>query len=126
MALDEMDSGPFAGLGANEAKTAYSAIPIDEDSDGQTPPHDIQGHQSRYHTRLLLDTWFPEILAVAFSTGCLIAIVAVLLAYNDKTVPQLPYGITLNAIVSILATASRSSLIYTVATSISQLKWCWF
>ena len=36
----------------------------------------------------------------------------------------MPYGLTLNAIVSVLATAFQSSLINAVAGAISQLKWC--
>lgn len=38
----------------------------------------------------------------------------------------MPYGITLNAIVSALATASKASLLCAVADSIGQLKWSWF
>jgi hypothetical protein len=36
------------------------------------------------------------------------------------------YGITLNAIISILAVFSRSMLIFAVSMCIGQLKWCWY
>ena len=75
---------------------------------------------------MMLDTWTPEILAITLSTVCLVAIIVVLLVYNGKETPRLPYGITLNATISILATASRSLLAFTVAASLGQLKWCWY
>ena len=76
--------------------------------------------------RLVNDSWFLEAAAIVFSALCLIAIAVVLRIYDSKTRPELPYGMTLNAIVSVLATASKSSLLCTVAGTIGQLKWCWF
>ena len=36
------------------------------------------------------------------------------------------YGLTLNTIISTLATASKASLLCAVAGCIGQLKWCWY
>ncbi|KAJ0423352.1 hypothetical protein BJY00DRAFT_310477 [Aspergillus carlsbadensis] len=47
---------------------------------------------------LSLDTWMWEIASLAFGLFCSIAVLAVLLAYNDKPWPDLPHGLTLNAI----------------------------
>jgi hypothetical protein len=83
--------------------------------------------QFRQHwDRLLLDTWFPEAVAMTFSATCMLGIAAVLRVYEGKASTTKPYGITLNAMVSVLATASKSSLFYAVASAVSQLKWCWF
>ena len=49
----------------------------------------------------------------------------VMYAYKNKAEPKMQFGLTLNAIVSILATASQSSLAFTTASAIGQLKWCW-
>ena len=95
-------------------------------SDEHNPSSSSVSHQSHSWQRLTLDTWLPEFLAIIISVAWLAAILATLLCFNLKSTPHLPYGVKLNAIVSILATASRSMLIYTVATSISQLKWCWY
>ncbi|PLB49033.1 hypothetical protein P170DRAFT_357764 [Aspergillus steynii IBT 23096] len=73
----------------------------------------------------LMDTWIWEITAMIFSTLCFVAIVAVLGAYDQKASPSFPKGLTLNTIVSILATGSKSSLLCMVGTSIGQLKWNW-
>ena len=74
----------------------------------------------------ILDTWFYEIFAIGFSLACFISIIGVLAAFNQEPAPSLSYGLTLNAIISILATASKSSLIFAVGECIGQLKWVWF
>lgn len=75
---------------------------------------------------LSLDTWFWETLSMDFSVVCFIAIFGVLLGYNQKAMPSFPKGLTLNTIVSILATGAKSSLLCVVGTPIGQLKWTWF
>lgn len=82
--------------------------------------------KASYWNHLYLDTWFSEILAISFSLACFIAIVALLSSFDGKQSPQLAYGLTLNTIVSIQATACKSSLLFLVAESIGQLKWVWF
>lgn len=73
-----------------------------------------------------LDTWLLEIVAGIFSVACFIAICAILIAYNGKTRPELWYGLSLNAIISVLATGCKSSLLFTVGEALSQTKWVWF
>jgi hypothetical protein len=104
------------------ADTSYSAVPANEheETEKARPP------RANWLRRTTLYTWTPEVIAILLSTASLVAIVAVLYAYHGKTTPHLPYGITLNAIVSMLALISRSMLLYTVASSIGQLKWCWY
>ena len=76
--------------------------------------------------RILLNTWFGEVSAMIFSLACMAAIGLTLRLYSGKTIPELPYGLTLNAVVSILGTAAKSSLIFADAGALGQLKWCWF
>lgn len=61
---------------------------------------------------LIPDTWTLECLLMIFTLGCFLAICSVLLAYDKKEWPDMAYGLSLNAIISILATASKSSLIH--------------
>jgi hypothetical protein len=83
----------------------------------EKPPH------SQWDS-LSLDTWMWEIASLAFSTLCFAAILALLLAYNDKPWPELPHGLTLNAIVSVLAT---ETLAYekrqTLESGLTSLSW---
>lgn len=64
------------------------------------------------------DTWLLEIVALVFSVACFIAIIILLRIYDQKPSPDLSHGLTLNTIVSLLATASRSSLLFAVAAAI--------
>ncbi|KAL4891331.1 hypothetical protein BDV59DRAFT_182242 [Aspergillus ambiguus] len=75
---------------------------------------------------LILDTWMWEIISMTFSTLCFLAIVGIMRFYDRKEIPSFPQGLTLNAIISILATGSKSSLLCMIGTSVGQLKWLWF
>jgi hypothetical protein len=74
----------------------------------------------------IVDTWFYEVIAMIFSLMCFTGIIAALIVYDDKPAPGFSYGLTLNAIISLLAAASKSSLIFVIAECIGQLKWLWF
>ncbi|CAG8423569.1 unnamed protein product [Penicillium salamii] len=76
--------------------------------------------------KLSSDSWLWETSAVIFSALCFTAIFCVVWVYDQKTSPQLPYRITLNSVISILGTASKSSVIFAVGESLGQLKWLWF
>lgn len=69
------------------------------------------------------NSWFYETIAMCLSAACFAAIVFVLLIYNQERTPRLFYGITLNTIVSALATISKASLLFVVGECICQLRW---
>ncbi|KAJ5710998.1 hypothetical protein N7488_005154 [Penicillium malachiteum] len=73
-----------------------------------------------------LDTWILEGASLSFSVACLISIHGILITYNGKERPNFVYSISLNAIISVLATGCKSSLVFVVGEGISQLKWLWF
>jgi hypothetical protein len=77
---------------------------------------------TRYH----MIPWSWEVLSLIFSNLCFVAVLATLLGYNGKPSSELPCGVTLNAIVSVLATGTKSSLIFVTSTAIGQLKWIWY
>ncbi|KAJ5361611.1 hypothetical protein N7541_002455 [Penicillium brevicompactum] len=91
-----------------------------------SPPTSIPQGNLSARRNIIPDTWTFEGIAIIFSVLCFIAIVVVLQVYDQKTRPALHYGITLNAIVSILTTASKSALLFVVGECIGQLKWVWF
>nr|WDW19291.1 DUF3176 [Penicillium meliponae] len=68
-----------------------------------------------------LDSWMYEWIAVCFSVACFVAIFCVLQIYNGQLTPSLPRERTLNTIVSLLATASKTALMYVVGECIAQL-----
>ncbi|KAJ5501532.1 hypothetical protein N7453_006349 [Penicillium expansum] len=77
-------------------------------------------------TSVWQDTWRLEFLAIFFSIACFIAICVLLKVYDQKTRPTLSYDISLNTIVSVLATACKSALVFSVGEAIGQLKWVWY
>jgi hypothetical protein len=108
------------GLVPKEQDDGYASLPTDEYATAHQAP------TANWFYRITLDTWAPEALALFISAASILAITAILVRYGDKKSPEMSYGITLNAIVSILATASRSLLIFAVSMCIGQLKWCWY
>ncbi|CAG8313442.1 unnamed protein product [Penicillium salamii] len=78
--------------------------------------------KNRSWRSLCLDIWFPEIVATIFSIACFVAIYGILYAYSDEIRPELHYGLSLNAIISLLATGCKSSLTFVIGEAMGQLK----
>jgi hypothetical protein len=78
------------------------------------------------YMRGALDGWLYEVAALAFSVGCLVALAVVLGIYDKKKTPEFAYNITLNALISVLSTAAKSSLLFAIAGTLGQVKWAWF
>ncbi|KGO74829.1 Protein of unknown function DUF3176 [Penicillium italicum] len=71
-------------------------------------------------------SWTLEILSCLVSALFLVAIILVLYEFDGKPVPDWPYGITLNALVSVLSTVMKACMAFIVCEGLSQLKWSWF
>ena len=74
----------------------------------------------------LIRTWLPEILCWLVSALLTIGLIALLHHYQNQAVPKWPYRITLNAVIALLSTLAKASLLLPVAQALSQLKWLWF
>jgi hypothetical protein len=109
---------------ARSEDTNTASLRDDDDSSVRTLPRPLESGKPSTMSRLL-DTWTCEIVATTFSIGCLVAITAVVGAYDGERIPQLVSGLTLNTIISVLSTAARSSLVFVVSAAVGQLKWCW-
>lgn len=115
---------PSMGL-LEKFKTTFSER---EEHLGTSVPEPVSSPKrpnSTWHA-LINDTWFWERVAMTFSISCFVAILAILISYNEKPMPTFPKGLTMNTIISILSTGSKSALLCMVAASIGQLKWLWF
>ncbi|KAJ5547982.1 hypothetical protein N7513_005216 [Penicillium frequentans] len=71
-------------------------------------------------------SWTLEILSCLTSIVFFIAIIVVLWYYDGRSMPDWPYGITLNALVSVLSMVMKASMAFIVAEALAQLKWSWF
>jgi hypothetical protein len=72
------------------------------------------------------DIWLYEMLSLLIAMAAFACVVVVLRKYENKPSPQWPSGITLNSVVSWIATIFRTCLLMPVAECISQLSWVWF
>ncbi|KAI9788937.1 MAG: hypothetical protein M1835_001998 [Candelina submexicana] len=70
--------------------------------------------------------WLWEILSLVTSVGATAGIVGVLIYFDGRPLPSWPYSITLNALISVLATISKAALLLPISEALSQLKWLWF
>lgn len=71
-------------------------------------------------------SWTWEILAILVNIASFIALVTTLIVYDGKAVSAWTFFLTLNTIVSILSTVSKTTLLFAVAEAIGQWKWILF
>ncbi|KAF5672313.1 hypothetical protein FHETE_3811 [Fusarium heterosporum] len=104
-------------------------------SPSSSSPLELQGpiiistHQKEIQNRVLpfLHQWCKEILALLSSLLSFVALSSLLFASNEQPITKwtnLP--ITLNTLVSILASISKINLAYVISMCFSQAKWGWF
>ncbi|KAI3317052.1 hypothetical protein HD806DRAFT_395974 [Xylariaceae sp. AK1471] len=74
-------------------------------------------------TRLADEPWLWEYTLWILSTTLLGCQIAVLFAYSGSPLPDWPFGITFNALISTLSAISSSSLIAVVSNIMGQQKW---
>ena len=72
------------------------------------------------------DYWIWEAVSCIISLIALAAIVGVLLEYDGKSIPDWPYGITINSVLSWITQILTASMVAVVASCISQSKWIHF
>ncbi|KAK7910675.1 hypothetical protein PG985_013156 [Apiospora marii] len=69
------------------------------------------------------ETWLYEFLAWMLSCYCFGGIVVTLALHHDKPIPEWPFDITINAVVSALSTIMGSALLVPLSSIIGQAKW---
>jgi len=67
--------------------------------------------------------WKFEVLSMVCSVGALLAIIAVLFAYDGKSMTRWNAGLRPNTVVSALSTLAKSSMLMVVGQGLGQLKW---
>lgn len=92
------------------------ALPSHGGGDYQKPPR-------RTLRSTLSGLWFQENIALFISWACQVALVIILFRMSNQPLSKWTGMISLNAMISIFTTISKSLLMVPVAASISQLKW---
>lgn len=72
------------------------------------------------------DNWIWEIASLGLSALCLVAIVVILVNFQNIPLSKWHTSIAPNTVISVLSTVSKASLLFSVAECISQLKWLHF
>jgi len=75
---------------------------------------------------LWIKDWGLELLSCLASAAALAAIIATLSIHNNQPLPEWPFGVSINAVIGLLATTLRVTMILPIAEGISQLKWLWY
>ncbi|KAF2439804.1 hypothetical protein P171DRAFT_318105, partial [Karstenula rhodostoma CBS 690.94] len=77
-------------------------------------------------SRSAMKRWLLELISWSLSAGCMAGIVGMLMGYQNKRIPDWPFGLTLNACISVLAKIASAALLLPVSEALGQLKWSWF
>lgn len=77
------------------------------------------------HKHLFTDTWLLEIGALILGICAFVVIIVLLAQYDGKQQFQW-HGVTLNAVVSVLATIARIGIGVPIAEALAQWKWMHF
>jgi hypothetical protein len=70
--------------------------------------------------RLICNTWLVEIASLFLSVGSLVAIITLLVVFDQNVLPEWPYDINLNALVSVFATILTSTLTQATGSAIGE------
>lgn len=115
-AAEPSESQRFAAANVNDTVTEEPLLASGESGHHERliANHKLNGpvhtQQVQYGTRSwYYDWWFWEAAGALLSLGSTIAIVAMLAVYNNRPMPALRYGITLNAMLSVLSTVAKVS-----------------
>ncbi|KAK8074384.1 hypothetical protein PG997_009047 [Apiospora hydei] len=70
--------------------------------------------------------WWAEILSCLLMMAMLGAVIGVIYQNNGKPLPDWPFNVSINTIISILSTVLKACAAYILAEGISDSKWKWF
>jgi hypothetical protein len=103
-----------------EKKDVSATVNTIESSD------DLSRRSTRHGTVHLVLIWKYELLSIVTSLGALLAIVAVLFAFDGKPMTRWKAIAQPNTVVSALSTLAKSSMLMAVGQGLGQLKWQYF
>ncbi|KAI2615550.1 hypothetical protein GGR54DRAFT_612919 [Hypoxylon sp. NC1633] len=86
-------------------------------------PDDIKPKKTERFLQWAGDRWLFEGMASIISTASLAGIIITLALHADRPLPRWPFSITINALISTLATISRSALLVSVTAALGQRTW---
>lgn len=115
----------------NDHKLSYLKVEDPPDSEPNTPRplSPLDSNEQAFvqaQSGLWGAGWSWEIVSCVIAAGSLVGIFVVLYEFDGKSTPDWPYGITLNALISVLVTVMKAAMAFPITEALSQLKWSWF
>lgn len=77
-------------------------------------------------TRYIIEWWLLELISWFIGAFSVAALVIVLRHFDGQAITHSDFGLTLNALISLLAGFTRASLLIPTYGALGQLKWNWF
>ncbi|KAN0108652.1 Protein of unknown function (DUF3176) domain containing protein [Hyaloscypha variabilis] len=77
-------------------------------------------------SRFLADGWGLETIGWIVSALFMAAIIVTLMLHNGKPLPEWPFTITINTLISVFSQIGQTALAIPVSACMAQLKWLWF
>lgn len=93
-----------------------------EDNTRRTNPSNPQSGRQRFP---MLREWWLEGMACLITLFALAAVVLTLYPHQKKPLPQWPYRLSVNILLSIYIVVMKAALMYILAQGLGQLKWSW-
>ncbi|ROV96076.1 hypothetical protein VPNG_09149 [Cytospora leucostoma] len=128
---DDQDLRPASAAATGSTHLSVSRLSFD--SLEETPTHDsetmtasVSQRKSRFCGWLPTTIWTMEILSCVIASLCLAAIIGILSMHQGLPLPQWPYHITINALISVFTAIFKMALMTPIAEGISQFKWLWY
>ena len=75
--------------------------------------------------RRTIRSWHPEILALTASILSIVAMSVILIRQDNTPIAAWKFVLTLNTVVALLGTISRTTLAFAMSACIGQQKWSW-
>lgn len=106
-------------------KTALNSAGRSISSDYQGPRADEKhvdySHSNRTGFWSILGRWSSDLFACLLACGAFLSIVIILWTQHARPLPRWPFGISVNALVSVFASLLKAAMIYPVASGQSSL-----
>ncbi|KAI1266820.1 hypothetical protein F5Y18DRAFT_380515 [Xylariaceae sp. FL1019] len=105
----------------------YSSGQYEPVAHGAAPPYPASALEDKeMHPRFSIFDWWWEFTALLACIGGTVAMVVILAIENDKSLSHWHFVVSPNSLISIFSTITKSALMVTVASCLSQLKWVYF
>ncbi|KAF8860794.1 hypothetical protein BDZ45DRAFT_298933 [Acephala macrosclerotiorum] len=117
---------PFVPL-MNEGGPRSSSNEGKPEWNSQTVEAQSNKYVNKYSTWLgAVNGWKVEVACCFLGIVSLVAIAATLVPFENQPLPQLPYDISLNSLISLYVILLKAAMFVILCQGLGQLKWTWF